>query len=128
MLTRSPRNPSPAADRAIGATIRRLRVARGLSQEELSIALGLTFQQVQKYEKGVNAIRSTRLVTLAQALGTTVGVLLGEDGADAASVPQLSVPTVRLALAIEGMTAEQRAGVAAVVRAIMGEREGNEHG
>lgn len=54
----------------------RLRIARkylGLSQEQLANMSGVTFQQVQKYEKGVNRISASRLYILAKALNVEIG-------------------------------------------------------
>ncbi len=48
------------------------RMLLGMSQEKLGENLGLTFQQVQKYEKGVNRIGASRLFDLAKVLGVTV--------------------------------------------------------
>ena len=48
------------------------RMLLGISQEKLGERLGLTFQQVQKYEKGVNRIGASRLFDLAQVLGVPV--------------------------------------------------------
>lgn len=62
----------------IGKRIRAARLARGLSQEKLGEVLGLTFQQVQKYEKGANRVSGSRLRTVARALDVSIGSLLGE--------------------------------------------------
>jgi len=55
-------------DRMIGAHIRAARVARGMSQEKLGEGLGLTFQQVQKYEKGTNRVATSTLLRIAALL------------------------------------------------------------
>src|ERR1700704_6909118 len=55
-------------DAEIGRRVRTLRLQRSLSQTALADALGITFQQVQKYEKGVNRISSGRLVRIAEIL------------------------------------------------------------
>ena len=65
-------------DTAVGARVRRARMAAGMNQTELGRAIGVTFQQVQKYEKGVNRFSASRLTLAAEALGTTGGALLGE--------------------------------------------------
>jgi transcriptional regulator with XRE-family HTH domain len=57
----------------IGRQIRALRVTSGLSQEALGRVLGLTFQQIQKYEKGTNKVSAERLVQIAQYFDTPVG-------------------------------------------------------
>ena len=56
----------------VGKRLRKRRVALGISQTELSKHLGITFQQVQKYEKGVNRISAGRLFEMAQVLGITI--------------------------------------------------------
>jgi transcriptional regulator with XRE-family HTH domain len=63
-------------DAALGARIRELRRARGDTQASLGERVGLTYQQVQKYENGANRISALMLIKLAQALNTTVDELL----------------------------------------------------
>lgn len=65
------RRPNPI-DVHVGSRVRFRRMLLGMSQEKLGQKLGLTFQQVQKYEKGVNRIGASRLFDLAQVLGVTV--------------------------------------------------------
>jgi transcriptional regulator with XRE-family HTH domain len=72
--------PDPI-DIDVGAHIRARRVFLGLSQTKLATALGLTFQQVQKYERGDNRVSASTLVRVAGALDTSVAALVGEDGA-----------------------------------------------
>ena len=55
-------------DRHVGALIRVKRRALGLSQEALADAIGVTFQQVQKYERGANRVSSSKLFEIAQTL------------------------------------------------------------
>ncbi len=69
-------------DVEVGRRIRTERLARGLTQTELADHLGLTFQQVQKYEKGVNRVGAGRLAKIADILGITAGRLLGADEID----------------------------------------------
>ena len=57
-----------AVDAHVGQRIRARRVILGYSQEKLACALGLTFQQVQKYEKGANRVGASRLFDLARVL------------------------------------------------------------
>jgi transcriptional regulator with XRE-family HTH domain len=64
----SPKSPHPM-DRQVGRRIRMRRLLVGLSQEQLAAALGITFQQVQKYEKGTNRVSASRLHQIAGALG-----------------------------------------------------------
>ncbi len=56
----------------VGTRVRLRRMLLGMSQEKLGEHLGLTFQQVQKYEKGVNRIGASRLFDLAKVLGVPV--------------------------------------------------------
>ena len=60
-------------DKQVGARVRMRRLMLGMSQEKLANALGLTFQQVQKYEKGSNRIAASRLQELAGILQVPVG-------------------------------------------------------
>jgi transcriptional regulator with XRE-family HTH domain len=72
-------------DFAIGARLRARRRQLNLSQTDLAMKLGVSFQQVQKYERGVNRVSGSTLVAAAAALDTTVGWLVGEEGAAAQS-------------------------------------------
>jgi transcriptional regulator with XRE-family HTH domain len=63
-------------DVAVGGIIRNVRVAAGISQERLGEQVGVTFQQIQKYERGANRISVSRLVLIARALGVTPQSLL----------------------------------------------------
>jgi transcriptional regulator with XRE-family HTH domain len=75
MGTKSP----DAVDAEVGQRIRMLRNDVGLSQTALAGALGVTFQQVQKYEKGVNRVGAGRLTRIANVLNVPVSRLLGVD-------------------------------------------------
>ena len=66
-----------AEDVAIGQTLRALRLDRGLSQSQLGEKVGVTFQQMQKYEKGVNRVSAGRLARIATALGVPVTAFYG---------------------------------------------------
>lgn len=61
--------PHPV-DTHVGAKVKSRRLMLGLSQEELAKSIGLTFQQVQKYERGTNRISVSRLIDIARALKT----------------------------------------------------------
>lgn len=61
------KSPNPI-DRHVGSRVRMRRVLLGMSQEKLGEALGLTFQQVQKYEKGINRIGASRLQQISRTL------------------------------------------------------------
>ena len=65
------KTPSPI-DKHVGSRLRMRRMMLGMSQGKLGEALGITFQQVQKYEKGVNRMGASRLQQAAQNLGVSV--------------------------------------------------------
>jgi transcriptional regulator with XRE-family HTH domain len=71
--------PDPV-DIAIGARMRLRRKTLGMSQGTLADKIGVSFQQVQKYERGANRVSGSTLVAVAGALDTSVGWLVGEDG------------------------------------------------
>ena len=67
-----PRKSNSELDSFTGARLRIRRLMLGMSQEALSEKLSLTFQQTQKYEKGINRVSASRLYELAQALNVPV--------------------------------------------------------
>ena len=64
------KTPNPI-DKHVGGKVRMRRMLLGMSQEKLGDALGLTFQQVQKYEKGTNRIGASRLQQISKALNVS---------------------------------------------------------
>lgn len=66
--------PHPT-DVAVGARVRELRIRAGLSQQALAERIGLSFQQVQKYEKGANRMGASRLIQIAAVLNVPVEAL-----------------------------------------------------
>jgi transcriptional regulator with XRE-family HTH domain len=67
-----PRNSQNPIDKHVGNRVRMRRMMLKMSQQKLGEAIGLTFQQVQKYEKGTNRIGASRLQQIAQVLGVPV--------------------------------------------------------
>lgn len=67
------KNVANKIDAHVGRRVRLRRTMMGLSQEKLGQHLGLTFQQVQKYERGLNRIGASRLFDIAQTLDVPVG-------------------------------------------------------
>src|SRR5215467_5936668 len=65
------RSPQPV-DIQVGHAIRAARLRAGLSQTDLGNALGITFQQIQKYEKGSNRVGASRLTQISAAVGVPV--------------------------------------------------------
>lgn len=70
------RRSTDKRDNIIGQQIRTRRVILGISQQELSELLGISFQQLQKYEKGANRTTSTRLIDIAKHLRCSVTLFL----------------------------------------------------
>jgi transcriptional regulator with XRE-family HTH domain len=71
MATKAP-NP---IDKYVGSRVRMRRIMLGMSQEKLGEALGLTFQQIQKYEKGTNRVGASRIQQISEILQVPVSFL-----------------------------------------------------
>ncbi len=94
--------PNPI-DRHVGSRVRMRRVLLGMSQEKLGDALGLTFQQIQKYEKGTNRIGASRLQQISRTLNVPPSFFfdgaplqdeqIGENGVTQFSVAESSSST-----------------------------------
>jgi transcriptional regulator with XRE-family HTH domain len=76
--------PNPI-DKHVGSRVRMRRMMLGMSQEKLGDALGLTFQQVQKYEKGTNRIGASRLQQISHILQVPVSFFF--EGAPSTAAP-----------------------------------------
>ena len=92
-------------DTIIGAKIRERRKQLGMTQSDLAEALDLTFQQVQKYERGVNRITVSTLIRIAQALDCGVKHLLPEQVTVEAAAVEL--PLAQLATSRGGIRLAQ---------------------
>lgn len=71
-----------AVDRRIGNRIKDRRLAIDMTQAGLGEAVGVTFQQVQKYERGVNRVSAARLQRIANVLGVPLRYFINEEGAE----------------------------------------------
>jgi transcriptional regulator with XRE-family HTH domain len=130
-----------AVDRRLGQRVRSRRLEIGMSQERLAELLGVTFQQVQKYEKGVNRIAASRLFDISSALDMSIarffegigsrankGVAEEEEGFvhDALSTPE-GMQLVSLFASIKSQKVRRR--VVELVRAVAEEHsEGGKRG
>ncbi len=117
------RRPHPI-DRHVGSKMRERRIEIGMSQERLAAALGITFQQVQKYERATNRIGASRLYDLAQILRVPISYFF--EGYEAGAPPGLSeapqAPYESRALdrdQIELLALFQRIGDAAMRRRVL---------
>ena len=77
-------------DVAVGARIRLFRKMRGLSQQALADSAGVTFQQIQKYERGANRVSASMLARIAETLQAPVAELFGDDSAAASAVDEVA--------------------------------------
>ena len=106
-------------DRVIGMNMRRLRVARGLTQSDVAKALGLTFQQVQKYERADNRLTVAMMLKIADFLHVPVTEIV--TGAYMPA-PQEGIEhareTLEIIRAFGGMTPRQRNAFSAFARAM----------
>lgn len=87
-------------DAEIGRRITLARKAKGLSQTAVGQALGVTFQQVQKYEKGMNRVGGGRLLDIAGLLGCSVSDLVGQEKG-APRLAQFSARALKVAAAFD---------------------------
>jgi transcriptional regulator with XRE-family HTH domain len=98
-----------ATDVYVGEKVRTLRQARGLTQSTVGEALGLTFQQIQKYEKGLNRISASNLHALAALLHVTPEYFFeGLSQGQASSLPDYTSDLVSHADAVALIAAFQR--------------------
>lgn len=112
---------SQIADVHIGHRVREARLAKGLSQTELGKELGISFQQVQKYEKGTNRIGSGRLWGISRILGTPVSFFfegLMDDDEDPEGHP-LSRGTIKAAKELSEISdADIRSQIIRLIKAV----------
>jgi len=79
----------------VGQRLRLARILRGLSQDELGKEVGVTFQQIQKYERGTNRVSAGRLVALAKALDLEI-LFFFQDLDDVQQSSQRALPLAAL--------------------------------
>ena len=119
-----------AVDVIVGARVRAARVSLGLSQAALAERVGLSFQQVQKYERGSNRIAASRLVQLAKGLDLPPADFLS--GLDDGSSPGkdfsfFNAPgAMELLLAYSGLPHREQRAVLRLARDLAGEIEAAE--
>lgn len=88
-MTNASNKTTSAVDRLIGRRIRVRRLEIGLAQTALADAIGVTFQQVQKYEKGINRVSAATLLKIAEVLRIPVASLFPNDTALSEASPAL---------------------------------------
>lgn len=101
--------PDPL-DLEIARRLKATRITQGMTQTELGQAIGVTFQRVQKYDRGSNRVSASTLMKCAVALDTSIAALCGED-----DIAPESKPLIR---AYSLLREDQRRAILAVVRAM----------
>ena len=105
-------------DKKIGSVVRMRRVKVGLSQTDLGNALGVTFQQIQKYERGTNAVASTRIPDLCRALEITPNDLFGVSSRMDGDLSKLSSWAMKIALKLDDTSPALRQAIDAMLNAV----------
>lgn len=115
-------------DRYIGERIRRRRTMLGMTQDDLAAALGVSYQQIQKYETAANRISAGRLYAIAQRLGVEISYFFDQfdDGDEGEAAPGGDIPhggrmrsTIDVAQRFAAISdPEVRAAIAGLVRTL----------
>lgn len=116
----NPKDPNEV-DVTVGRNVRHIRNMIGMSQEALGAKLGLTFQQVQKYEKGTNRISASKLVAISHALDCSISQLFADVDASAntVSLPNVSSAALKLASEFDKIASDaQRSAVTKLVASL----------
>ena len=109
-----------SVDECIGFRLRQARELRHLSQSDLGRALGVSFQQIQKYERGANAMGPEKVVAAANRLGVPVefffhDVELGQWPAEFLEATEITTAELKLAAMLCQIPPEARAHIAAII-------------
>lgn len=111
--------PDPV-DKFVGSRLRAERIRMGWSQADLGLAIGVTFQQVQKYERGVNRLSASMLVRSSKALGVPVAEFFPPDDQDVAASDRVELHALKggsaLAQAFAAMGPGERALLVQIAR------------
>src|SRR3954452_2440726 len=108
-------------DRHIAARLRERRTMLGLTSQQVAGMLGITYQQLYKYEKGVNRISAGRLYAMARALGVDIGYFYeGLGSGEPARPTARQRQTLELACSFAVLPRRQQEALAEMVRALAG--------
>lgn len=124
------KKPNPI-DVHVGMRVRTRRLFLGMSQEKLGDELGITFQQIQKYERGVNRIGASRLYRISKVLQVPVGYFFEgldvvEEASDVPRPDQFSPEALLLAKLVDTVARPIRMRILELVRTICGKDENGE--
>jgi transcriptional regulator with XRE-family HTH domain len=106
------------SDVEIGLRLRVMRTDKHLSQSELGEKLGVTFQQVQKYERGINRLSLSRAVQVASILGTSLDQLAGSSARVTADGATFDLARYKLAQSFDGLDDEIATSIRRLVETI----------
>jgi transcriptional regulator with XRE-family HTH domain len=122
--TKLGRNSPLRNDETVAHNLRHFRIARGLSQTALGEAVGLTFQQIQKYEKGTNAVAPGRLRQLCEVLGVAPAEMFGKQPEiDGEPIPQMTPWSYRTLIALNKIKSDRmRRSIGAFIEELAGSR------
>ena len=112
------RNRDRLIDKKIGSVIRMQRVKLRMSQSDLGNFLGVTFQQIQKYENGGNAVASTRIPALCQTLEISPNDLFGVSARMDGELSQLDSWAMKTALKVQELSPAMRQAVDGLLDAL----------
>ncbi len=116
-------NRATEQDVEIGLRIAASRKARGLTQQELAKAIGITFQQIQKYEDGRNRVSASRLADIARAVGVPITFFYAADCGMSTKLPELMTcpKTIEVARIFSALPYEQQVVFLRLVRSMQTE-------
>jgi transcriptional regulator with XRE-family HTH domain len=106
--TETPAKAATQIDKHVGAMIRSRRKQIGVSQEQLADSLGLSFQQVQKYENGHNRVSASKLWAIAKRLDVGPAAFFEGFETDPTSTAEIDNPAIRLTVEPGGLEIAQR--------------------
>jgi transcriptional regulator with XRE-family HTH domain len=111
-------------DEIVAHNIRRFRIARGLSQTELGNCVGVTFQQIQKYEKAKNAVPPGRLRQMCEVLGVAPAEMFGsQPKVDGEPIPEMTRWAYRTLIALNKIRSESvKRSIGALIEEMAGSR------
>jgi transcriptional regulator with XRE-family HTH domain len=109
-------------DETVARNLRHFRIARGMSQTALGDAVGVTFQQIQKYEKGTNAVAPGRLRQMCEVLGVTPAEMFGKQPEiDGNPIPEMTPWSYRTLIALNKITTDRvRRSLSALIEELVG--------
>jgi transcriptional regulator with XRE-family HTH domain len=107
-------------DAVIGQNIRNIRTRGGITQESLGVSLGITFQQIQKYEKGANRVSAAALIQFQAVLGCELKDFFAGIDVDGvkSQTPVMSDDAVKVSMVVNAMPPWKQTLVLALTRQV----------